>query len=196
MSDPDADERTEGLRRKAWGRLIAAAPPAWVTKHCRCVEALAAAMCDCALDAGLDVDADLVRQGALLHDIGRSLVQDVRHASTGADLLRKDGPGVWDERLVLVVERHTGAGIDAQEAKTLGLPVRDYTPRSIEEKIVAHADNLYSGETRLTLADLQAKYKAKGLPKAWRKIETLHDELEDLLMVDLEELEPAELPPP
>jgi uncharacterized protein len=182
----------DDLRRKAWDRLVAAAPPKWVLGHCRCVEALADAMCDCAEDAGLDVDRDLVHQGALLHDIGRSVTQDVRHASAGAEMLRKDG---WDEAVVLVVERHTGAGIDAQEAKTLGLPVKDYTPRSLEEQIVAHADNLYSAESRLTLAELEAKYRAKKLPKAWKKIEALHDELEDLLMVDLEDLEPARLPP-
>lgn len=185
----------DDARRKAWGRLVAAAPPKWVFGHCRCVEALADAMCDCAEDAGLEVDRAVVRQGALLHDVGRSLTQDVRHASVGAELLRRDGAGAWDERVVLAVERHTGAGIDAQEAKALGLPVKDYTPRSLEERIVAHADNLYSGETRLTLAELGAKYRAKKLPKAWKRIEALHDDLEDLLMVDLEELEPTGLPP-
>jgi uncharacterized protein (TIGR00295 family) len=190
MPDAEADLP----RRKAWGRLVAAAPPKWVLGHCRCVEALADAVCDCAEDAGLAVDRDVVRQGALLHDVGRSLTQDVRHATVGAELLRKDGPGAWDERVVLVVERHTGAGIDAPEAQALGLPVKDYTPRSLEERIVAHADNLYSGETRLTLDALEAKYRAKKLPRAWQKIQALHDELEDLLMVDLEELAPSELP--
>ncbi|MHB1262639.1 MAG: HDIG domain-containing metalloprotein [Thermoplasmatota archaeon] len=186
----------DALRRKAWDRLMAAAPPKWVLGHCSCVEALAVAMCDCAEEAGLDVDRAVVQQGALLHDVGRSLAQDVRHASLGADLLRKDGPGAWDEAVILVVERHTGAGIDAAEAKALELPIKDYTPRSLEEKIVAHADNLYSGETRLTLAALEAKYRAKRLPQAWRKIAALHDELEDLLMIDLEDLEPANLPLP
>lgn len=183
----------DDVRRRAWDRLVAAAPPKWVLGHCRRVEALAHAMCDCAEDAGLDVDRAVVQQGALLHDIGRSVTQDVRHASAGADLLRRDG---WDEAVALVVERHTGAGIDAQEAKALGLPVKDYTPRSLEERIVAHADNLHSGETRLTLAELEAKYRAKRLPAAWRKIQALHDELEDLLAVDLEDLEPAHLPEP
>lgn len=183
----------DAARRAAWDRLVAAAPPKWVLGHCRCVEALADAMCDCAEDAGLEVDRDVVRQGALLHDVGRSVTQDVRHATAGAEMLRKDG---WDEAVVLVVERHTGAGIDAAEAKELGLPVRDYTPRSLEQKIVAHADNLYSGETRLGLAELEAKYRAKRLPRAWQKIQALHDELEDLLMVDLEDLEPSDLPPP
>ncbi|HJQ93965.1 MAG TPA: HDIG domain-containing protein [Candidatus Thermoplasmatota archaeon] len=183
----------DGLRSKAWARLVAAEPPKWVLGHCRSVEALADAMCDCAEDAGLAVDRDVVRQGALLHDVGRSVTQDVRHATVGAEMLRKDG---WDEAVVLVVERHTGAGIDAAEAKALGLPVRDYTPRTLEERIVAHADNLHSGETRLGLAELEAKYRAKKLPRAWQKIQALHDELEDLLMVDLEELAPARLTPP
>jgi uncharacterized protein (TIGR00295 family) len=156
--------------RRAWARLTAAKPPEWVPRHCRCVAALAAAMCDCAEDAGLAIDRHVVVQAALLHDIGRSLTQDVHHASVGADLLRKDGPDVWDERVILCVERHTGAGIDKAEAKTLGLPVKDYTPKSLEEKIVAHADNL---------------------PTAAAKIRLLHDELEDLLEVDLEDLEPA-----
>lgn len=180
-------------RRTAWQRLVAAKPPAWVPKHCRCVEALAAAMCDCAEDAGLEVDRSHVHQGALLHDIGRSITQDIRHALVGADLLRQEG---WDPRVVLIVERHTGAGINPGEAADLGIPVKDYTPRSLEEKIVAHADNLYSGDKRLTLAELESKYRAKKLPKAWQRIQALHDELEDLLAVDLEDLESADLPPP
>src|SRR5688572_18705136 len=172
-------------RRAAWDRLEAADPPAWVTKHCRCVEAMAAAMCDCAEDQGLDVDRGRLLQGALLHDIGRSVTQDVRHATAGAEMLRKDG---WDEAVVLMVERHTGAGIDAGEAATLGLPVKDYTPRTLEEKIVAHADNLYSGDKRLPLDALREKYVAKALPRAWSKIEALHKELGEALGADLERL--------
>lgn len=183
-------------RSRAYARLAAAHPPAWVLGHCRCVEALADAMCSCAEKQGLAVDREVVRQGALLHDVGRSLVQDVRHASAGAELLRGDGAGAWDPRVVLCVERHTGAGIDAGEAKALGLPVKDYTPRTLEERIVAHADNLYSGDKRLTLEQLRAKYDAKGLPKAWAKIERLHRELCDELAVDLEAVEPTPLSAP
>ena len=181
-------------RHAAWRRLQDAAPPAWVLGHCRCVEALADAMVTCAEHQGLAVDRAVVRQGALLHDVGRSVTQDVRHAGVGADLLRADGPGAWDERVVLCVERHTGAGIDANEAAALGIPVKDDTPRTLEEKIVAHADNLYSGDKRLTLEAVLAKYDAKGLPAAARKIQELHSELENLLMVDLEALEPTKLP--
>ena len=186
----------EAARRTAWARLTAAQPPAWVLGHCRCVAALADAMCTCAERQGLAVDRAVVQQGALLHDVGRSVTQDVGHASAGADLLREDGAGAWDPRVVLCVERHTGAGIDAAEAKALGLPVKDYTPRTLEERIVAHADNLYSGDRRLTLGQLRAKYEAKGLPKAWAKIERLHRELCDALDADLEALAPSPLPPP
>lgn len=190
-SPPDAASRA-----RAWRRLQQARPPPWVLGHCRCVEALAQAMCSCAERQGLAVDRGVVAQGALLHDVGRSVTQDVRHASVGAGLLRADGLGSWDERVVLCVERHTGAGIDAQEAEALGLPVKDYTPRSLEERIVCHADNLHSGERRLTLDDVLAKYEAKGLPAAGRKIAALHEALCSELGVDLERLEPAALSPP
>jgi uncharacterized protein (TIGR00295 family) len=186
-----ADERA-----RAWRRLNDASPPAWVLGHCRCVEALADAMAACAERQGLAVDRAVVRQGALLHDVGRSVTQDVRHAGAGADLLRQDGPGAWDPRVVLCVERHTGAGIDADEARALGLPARDYTPRTLEERIVAHADNLYSGDRRLTLAQVEAKYDAKRLPRAWEKIRRLHEDLEESLAVELESLTPSFLPPP
>ena len=162
--------------------------------HCRAVEALAVAMCDAAEKQGLLPDRGLVQAGALLHDVGRSQVQDVRHASAGAVILEADRS--WPVELVRVVERHTGAGIDATEAAALGLPVKDYTPKSLEERIVAHADNLYSGDRRLTMAQLGEKYRAKALPEAFAKMQKLHASLCDELGVDLEKLEPLPLPDP
>jgi uncharacterized protein (TIGR00295 family) len=183
-------------RTRAWHRLLEARPPPWVPGHCRCVEALALAMCACAERRGLAVDRGVVSTGALLHDIGRSVTQDVRHAGAGADLLRADGAAAWDSRIVLCVERHTGAGIDAEEARSLGLPVKDYTPRTLEERIVCHADTLYSGERRLPLAAVLAKYEAKGLSAAGHKIAALHDALGRELGTDLAQLEPLAMPPP
>jgi uncharacterized protein (TIGR00295 family) len=196
MPTPSRPLLEAAARARAWRRLRDARPPAWVPGHCRCVEALALAMCACAEGQGLQVDRAVVSTGALLHDVGRSVTQDVRHAGVGADLLRADGQGAWDERAILCVERHTGAGIDAQEAKALALPVRDYTPRSLEERIVCHADNLYSGERRLTLDDVLAKYETKGLSSAARKIAALHEALGRELGADLERLEPMALPTP
>lgn len=179
-------------RREAWQRLRAADPPEWVLRHCACVEGLAVALADAAEAAGLDVDGDLVQVGAVLHDLGRSVTQDVHHAHVGADLLRQDGA---DEALVRVVERHTGAGIPPDEAEALGLPVKDYTPETLEERLVAHADNLTSGDKRLTMDQVRGKYEAKGLPTAWHRIASLHAELTAALGVDPETVAPADLGP-
>ncbi|MES2154738.1 MAG: HD domain-containing protein [bacterium] len=180
-------------RARAWQRLLAAKPPAWVAAHCRAVEGLAVAMGDAAERRGLEPDRSRLQQGALLHDIGRSVTQDVHHASVGARLLREDH---WDEAVVRIVERHTGGGIDATDARDLGIPVKDYTPRSLEERIVCHADNLFSGERRLHMAELGDKYRAKNLPAAWAKIQALHAALCDELGVDLETLPAVALPEP
>ena len=174
----------------AWHRLQVAHPPAWVLRHCRCVAGLALAMSDHAERQGLKVDRERVAAGALLHDIGRSVTQDVRHASIGADLLRADG---WDEAVVRIVERHTGAGITRDEAAELGLPARDYIPQTLEEKMVCHADNLYTGDTRLLLRELEAKYQQKRLQHAWERIRDLHEELSAVLNTDVERLQPAPL---
>lgn len=180
-------------RHDAWMRLVAAAPPAWVLAHARAVEALADAMAARAEAAGLPVDRELVRAGALLHDIGRSRVQDVTHAHVGAEMLRGEH---WPDPLVRVVERHTGAGIRADEAPRLGLPARDYSPVTLEERIVAAADNLHSGDRRLILDEVRAKYHAKGLLDALARIEALHHALCEELGTDLEALQSSPLPVP
>jgi uncharacterized protein (TIGR00295 family) len=165
-----------------------------VPGHCLAVEGLATAMCERAEAVGLPVDRTVVQCACILHDVGRAVAQDVRHAGIGADMLRKDGD--WDPRLVLAVERHTGGGIDATEAARLGLPAKNYTPRSLEERIVCHADNLFSGTKRIGLAALKDKYEAKGLAAAWEKIHILHHDLGKLLATDLETLKPVDLAPP
>ncbi|MGB1585432.1 MAG: HD domain-containing protein [Thermoplasmatota archaeon] len=178
-------------RIEAWQRLRQAAPPDWVLDHVRAVEGLAIAMTQQATRQGIPVHEGLVSRGALLHDIGRSITQDLRHAYLGADMLRTDGAS---EVLARVVECHTGAGLEPPEAAAAGLPARDYMPRSWEERIVAHADNLYSGAKRLDLEQVQRKYEAKALPEAWKRIEALHAELASALDCDLDALQPARMP--
>jgi uncharacterized protein len=45
-----------------------------------------------------------------------------------------------------VCERHTGTGITAEMIKenNLPLPVMDYTPETIEEKMICYADKFFS----------------------------------------------------
>ena len=115
-----------------------------VIEHCKTVAALA-------LNIAKDhsgVDIELVECGALLHDIGRGQTHGIEHAVIGAEIARKLN---LDERLVLIIERHIGAGITQDGAKALGLEEKSYIPESMEEKIVAHADNMIVGTNMVSL---------------------------------------------
>ena len=93
-------------------------------------------------------DPELVRAGALLHDIGRCRTHTLAHAQAGAEICRNYG---LPEEICLIVERHIGAGLPADECAKEGLKPIDCIPQSIEEKIVAHADNLIAGTEEITL---------------------------------------------
>ncbi len=181
-------------RPKAWRALVAAAPPAWVLDHVLAVEGLAVAMAMRAEEVGLEVDVELVSTGSLLHDIGRSVTQDLHHAHVGADLLRQPPP--WPEPVCRIAETHTGAGVTPEDATAAGLPARDYMPRSLEERIVAHADNLFSGTRRLTLEEVVAKYEAKGLAEARGQIILLHHTLSCKLRMEMDLMPIIELDHP
>ncbi|HID47491.1 MAG TPA: TIGR00295 family protein [Methanococcaceae archaeon] len=107
---------------------------------------------------GHNIDLDLAVFGALLHDIGRSRTHTIKHGVEGAKIVREHN---LDERLALIVERHIGGGITKKEAAELGLPPRDYIPRTLEEKLVAHCDNLTSGTKRVDINFVVEKYKGK-----------------------------------
>jgi uncharacterized protein len=94
------------------------------------------------------INFSLVEEGALLHDIGRSITHTIAHAQEGADLLRARG---FPEEVAWIVECHTGAGLTADECVALGLKPRDCIPSTPEEKIVCHADNLVAGTKRITI---------------------------------------------
>lgn len=112
--------------------------------HCKTVARVSMVIADEFEKSGKRVGSDVVLAGALLHDIGRTRVQTVRHGLEGSEMLH--GEGV-DERVVEVVRRHVGAGISAEEARGLGLPDLDYIPRTLEERIVCFADKMVDGET-------------------------------------------------
>ena len=102
------------------------------------------------------VDLDLVMQGALYHDIGRSKTHDIHHALAGADIGRDLR---FSEALIHIIERHIGAGITASEAVRLGLPKKDYLPVTREEKIVSYADNLISGTREMPFYEALDRFK-------------------------------------
>ena len=120
------------------------------------------------------VAVNLVREGAMLHDIGRGASHTILHAQRGADLLRAQG---ISEEVARIVECHTGAGLTADESTLLRLSPRDCVPMTTEEKIVTHADNLIEGRKRVIIDESIAT--AIHLPrKVRRRIYHLAQEVE------------------
>jgi uncharacterized protein (TIGR00295 family) len=120
-------------------------------------------------------DVQLVSCAAMLHDIGRSRTHGISHGVVGADILR--GHGI-EEKIVCAVEKHVGAGIDSQEAERLGLPVQDYLPYTLEEKIVCMADSLVLGERIITFEELLSCYKKLGLDSSIKRFKEMYGELQ------------------
>jgi len=134
------------LRSECEARLIKAGCSRKVIAHCN-------AVCDTALSLAGDslvIDRELLIRGAMLHDIGRSVTHSLGHAQAGADLLREAGD---PEELARIVERHTGAGLTADECTLLGLAPRNCMPETPVEKLVTNADNLVKGHHRITIEE-------------------------------------------
>ena len=151
--------------------------PENVIEHCK-------AVCKKAMKIAAnfnDVDTDLIRQGALLHDIGRSKTHGILHAVVGAEIAGKYG---YSQEVLNIIERHIGAGITAEEAEKLGLPKKSYIPQTLEEKIVAHADNLISGSKEVDIDFVIKKWK--------RRIENPDDNIKRLIELDNELIKPFE----
>ncbi len=123
----------------------------------------------------INIDIDAIYFGALLHDIGRSKTHGIDHAVVGASIAIEKG---LSDTVVKIIERHIGAGIPMDEAMALGLPEKDYLPVTIEEKIVAHADNLVFGGKVGTLDELVLNLRKKQLDeKIIRRIIELNNEM-------------------
>lgn len=125
----------------------------------------------------IKIDLNLVETGALLHDIGRSKIHGITHGIEGAKILA-DYP-----ELARICERHIGAGMSKDEAVKLGLENKDYIPETIEEKIIAHADNLTSGTKTVGIEKTIKKFErrlGKDHPSVKRIIE-LNDFIENLM---------------
>jgi len=151
-----------------------------VIAHCRAVSALAVKFAEACKSKGVDVDVNLVEVGALLHDIGRSKTHGIRHAVVGVEIAESLR---LPKSVVSIIERHIGGGILAEEAKELGLPVKDYLPRTLEEKLVAYADKLIEGSKVVSIEKTLEKFVrelGKNHP-AVERIIRLHEELYPLI---------------
>lgn len=120
-------------------------------RHCRSVADLALSI---AREQQLPLDSAEIEAAAMLHDIGIFLTDApgihcygsqpyICHGILGARLLRQEGV---PEIIAAVAERHTGAGITADDIKEMNLPLPpgDYMPRTLLERLVCYADKFYS----------------------------------------------------
>lgn len=150
-----------------------------VVIHCCTVEAVAKEIVSRVKGA----DPDLVAAGALLHDIGRSVDHSIMHAYIGSQIVQAHG---LPQSIVDIVRKHTGAGLDAEDVEELGLPDADYMPRTLEEKIVAHADNMVSDNKVVKHSHSSDKLRNKGAERGADRIDALHAELSVLYGEDLD----------
>ncbi|BFO17275.1 HD domain-containing protein [Streptomyces sp. KM77-8] len=122
-----------------------------VHSHCETVWSIAGQLLSAPHLAHLD--AELVRAGCLLHDIGvyRLYGDDgrldhanyVRHGLLGHELLAAEG---FPEPLCRFCSHHTGVGLTRHDVETqrLPLPVADYLPKTAEERLVMYADKFHT----------------------------------------------------
>ena len=133
------------------------------------------------------IDRQFVWDASMLHDIGivacdapsihcHGHLPYIRHGIAGAEILRKEGLG---EDFCRVCERHTGSGILASEieAQGLPLPVKDYVPETIEEKLICYADKFFSKSgdpaREKTLERVEASMRRHG-PEPLERFMKLH----------------------
>ncbi|MCD6529441.1 TIGR00295 family protein [Candidatus Bathyarchaeota archaeon] len=151
-----------------------------VINHCKAVSKLAVELARKLNNKGLKIDLELVKVGALLHDIGRAKTHTVDHVIVGSKIARSLG---LPRSIISIIERHAGGGITNEEAKDLGWPEGVYTPQTLEEKIVCYADKLIGGTKRIplekTLKDLALKL-GEDHP-ALERLRKLDEEIRKLL---------------
>lgn len=121
-----------------------------VFTHCRIVKDLAEQIIK---TKALQINIPVVCAGALLHDIGtypfmREYAQYgtskyYQHALEGYTLLKKEGVS---EELCLLVLHHMRIGLTKEQVvyENLDLPIQDYSPATIEERLVMYADKFHS----------------------------------------------------
>jgi len=130
-----------------------------------------------------NVDKNLIEIGALLHDIGRTKTHGFKHALIGGKILRERGFSI---NLARICETHILGGLDKEDAKRVGLPEKDYLPKTLEEKIICLADKHMAGTREVTIKERFNRWfhkygKSRILLKSKKRIEQIQREIESLM---------------
>ena len=152
--------------------------PPQVLSHCIAVADLALETATKLEGKGLKINMQLVEAGALLHDLGRSKNHTVDHAIVGAQIAKEIG---LPDPVINIIKRHVGAGITAEEAIGLGWPKDNYTPQTLEEKVVSYADKLIDQSKRIPIETEIGRLQKENKSEAADRVRKLHEEITSLI---------------
>ncbi|MEW6116630.1 MAG: HDIG domain-containing metalloprotein [Nitrospirota bacterium] len=88
---------------------------------------------------GVSLDMELIGRGALFHDLGKAQTHEITHGMIGAEIGEDLG---LPKQITDVMEKHIRGGLTEEEALELGLPVKDYRLKELEERVIIYADRL------------------------------------------------------
>ena len=87
----------------------------------------------------IPVNRTLIIRGAVYHDLGKAKTHGMDHGEVGLQMAHDLQ---LEDDIKQIIFKHIRGGLTEPEAVELGLPVRDYTLRTIEEKLVVYSDRL------------------------------------------------------
>lgn len=154
-----------------------------VYEHSLAVKKVAEDVCN-KLRQDISVDRHLVAIGCILHDIGRfrcrpHTAESIKHGIEGAKILRKEKL----EKCARIAECHIGIGIPKEEIikQDLPLPLKDYLPETVEEKIITYADNLVAGTKLMDEEYVVERFSDKIGQRYEKKVIEFHNEIRKML---------------
>ncbi len=100
------------------------------------------------------VNRKLVILGGIYHDLGKAKTYGMQHGEIGAQMAKELNLG---DEIIQIILKHIRGGLTEAEAAELGLPIRDYTLKRPEEKIVIYADRMVDIYTDGIVPDIDEK---------------------------------------
>lgn len=153
-----------------------------VFTHCKIVRDIALQIIE---TKSLDLNIDLVVAGALLHDIGTykfikqfeetGTSKYYQHALEGCIILLNEG---FTEELPNLVLHHMRVGLTKEAVihEKLDIPAEDYSPTTIEERLVMYADKFHSKTPKFNSYESYKKFVSQFGHEQVTKLGALADE--------------------
>lgn len=140
----------DNLVKKALKLLKSKKLPENIILHSQAVFKKALEIANKIKDKGIDINLNIVKLGSLLHDIGRVKTHGLDHGYVGGLIILENG---LDYKVARIAQTHVLGGFKPNEAEKIGLPKKDFTPQTLEEKICCYADKLVYNTTPVTLEE-------------------------------------------